>query len=173
MNDLLREFPNRPEAVEAVTKLCDGDLRAARWLLRLLNENGWPILGKENVGLLVAAARRDKDHDREARIIERQEIMWAEMRPDCYGGDECDQIVPGWRCYASGDKGDAEDGILALELAARTFPPGTKVVISEPTCPQCHELRSAQFPLPVEGPIYRGSCTCGFDWDAWVLNEFS
>jgi len=105
-------------------------------------------------------------------MSEWRETMWAEMKPDCYGGEGCDEIVPGWATYAEGDK-QGGDGEAALELAARTFPPGTKVTISEPTCPQCGDLREPIFPIPAEGPLYAGPCDCGFDWDAWVLEQYS
>jgi hypothetical protein len=101
-----------------------------------------------------------------------RETMWAEMKPDLYGGKNCDKLVPQWSCYAEGDK-DGEDGLTALELAARTFPPGTKVVVSEPLCPDCGQVRCPKFPTPARGAIYAGPCECGFDWDAWVESQYS
>jgi hypothetical protein len=97
--------------------------------------------------------------------------MWAEMKPDMYGGETCDQIRPRWRCYALGDKDSDYTAILTLD--ARTFPPGTKVIISEPVCPQCDEVRSPQYPIPDHGAIFEGPCRCGFDWDGWVAGEYS
>ena len=102
----------------------------------------------------------------------RKETMSAEMKPDVYGGKTCDKVVPGWECHAEGDL-ESESGLPALELAACTFPPGTKVVITEPVCPDCGELRSPKFPPPKRGSIYGGPCDCGFDWDKWVLDQYS
>lgn len=104
--------------------------------------------------------------------VKRQETMWAEMRPDMYGGASCDQLVPGWHCYADGDK-DSEDNVKCLDLEARSFPPGTKVTISEPLCPSCGEQREPTFPIPKRKPLYSGPCRCGFDWDAWVGDQYS
>lgn len=104
--------------------------------------------------------------------IKRDETMWAEMKPDVYGGENCDEILPRWHCYAAGDK-DSDYQAEPLTLDARTFPPGTKITISEPLCPSCGEFREPKYPTPKIGPVYGGVCRCGFDWDAWVLDNYS
>lgn len=104
--------------------------------------------------------------------LEMRETMWAEMKPDCYDGEECDQIKPVWSAYADGDK-EGEDAVGDLELLANNFPPGTKVVISEPCCPKCDEPRWPNLPKQDGIPLYSGPCGCGFDWDEWVLNQYS
>lgn len=104
--------------------------------------------------------------------ISYRATMWAEMKPDCYGGKTCDQIRPRWYTYADGDK-DASYENEPLNLAARSFPPGTKVTVQEPSCPECGDQRSPKWPTPKRGPIYEGPCTCGFDWDGWVLDQYS
>lgn len=98
--------------------------------------------------------------------------MHAEMKPDVYAGASCDRVRPQWNCYCEGDK-EAEDGSSILKLAARTFPPGTTVVVSEPVCPNCGEGRALKFPTPSRGPLFAGRCDCGFDWDAWTLEQYS
>lgn len=96
--------------------------------------------------------------------------MWANQVPDCYGGNTYDKVIPRWHCFAFGDK-DSDYQYGPLELDAKCFPPGTKITIEEPTCPQCGELR---FPIfPQTGPTYEAKCKCGFDWEAWVIAEFS
>lgn len=101
-----------------------------------------------------------------------RETMWAEMKPDCYGGETCDQIEPRWYTYAAGDKqGGYEHDPLILD--ARGFPPGTKIVISEPVCPKCGDQREHIFPHPETGVAFVNKCDCGFDWDAWVLEQYS
>jgi hypothetical protein len=100
-----------------------------------------------------------------------RETMWAEMTPDCYGGATCDKIVPRWYAHADGDRDGDYEG--TLKLASRTFPPGTKIVISEPLCPKCEALREPIYPTPKRGPLYSGKCECGFDWDEWTLEQFS
>ena len=86
-------------------------------------------------------------------VLSYQEVMWAEMKPDLYDGPGCDQVKPAWSCFCDGDK-DGEDGLELIELAANTFPPGTKIVVSLPECPECHEI--------VE--LCQSSEYCDFDW---------
>lgn len=104
--------------------------------------------------------------------IKRHTTQWAEMKPDVYGGKSCDKVIPRWECQADGDHG-GPDTEGTIRLAARTFPPGTTVTIEEPCCPDCGETREPVFPIPRRAPLYKGKCQCGFDWDAWVLNNYS
>lgn len=103
--------------------------------------------------------------------IERRQTMRAEMQADCYAGKNCDQIKPRWNCYADGDKQD-EDLSGPIMLDTRRFPPGTTVVISEPLCPKCSELRGPKFPTPKRGPLFDPKCDCGFDWEAWTHEQY-
>lgn len=124
-----------------------------------------------NEALLARAAKAARGAITMTEIAMR-ETMWAEMKPDCYGGASCDQILPRWSTYAAGDK-DGDDSMRALQLAARTFPPGTKVVISEPVCPTCGETRCVKSPVPKRGSIFEEKCSCGFDWEAWTIAQYS
>ena len=92
-----------------------------------------------------------------------RETMWAEMKPDLYDGENCDQLLPEWDAYADGDK--EGDRIDIIEFAAKTFPPGTKVTISEPLCPNCRETRSYD---DISLKSFADKCDCGFDWKTWV-----
>lgn len=62
------------------------------------------------------------------------------------------------------------DFIDILELDAKTFPPGTRVIISVPDCPECFE--SADFAFDGR-TMTMGKCSCGFDWNKWAQNEYS
>ena len=104
--------------------------------------------------------------------LKLRETMWATMRPDCYGGKSCDKIRPQWSTYGDGDK-QGEEGERTLQLAARSFPPGTKITIAEPQCPKCGEVRDPIFPAPKRGPLFAAKCGCGFDWNEWTLEQFS
>lgn len=100
---------------------------------------------------------------------------WFTMEPDMYGGKECDELVPRWRCYAEGDK-DSDHQHEPLSLDPRLYPPGTKITIVEPVCPDCGELRGVNFPKPDKPdalPAFDAKCDCGFDWEEWTANEFS
>ena len=100
-----------------------------------------------------------------------QETMWAEMKPDLYAGPDCDKLKPQWELHADGDMDSGNQ--TTIKLSARTFPPGTKIVISEPTCPECGELREPKNPGRGAAVIvYGGPCLCGFDWDAWVGEQY-
>lgn len=79
------------------------------------------------------------------------EAQRAEMRPDMYGGKNCDQLVPGWTAYAMSE--ESEDVGNNLSLSARAFPPGTVVIVKEPVCPTCGDRRSPKHPMPTRGPI--------------------
>jgi len=100
------------------------------------------------------------------------ETMWFTMEPDVYGGKSCDKVIPRWHCYADGDK-DSDHQREPLKLDPRSFPPGTKIIVVEPACPDCGEPRSIKYPMPKRGPRFVSKCRCGFDWDQWVLNQYS
>lgn len=96
----------------------------------------------------------------------------AEMAPDLYAGDTCDQEKPRWRIWSEGDMGD-HDYIDTAKLAAKHFPPGTKITIEVPCCPRCDEPLDCG-PNPETKAIeYPATCDCGFDWKAWVADRYS
>ena len=108
-----------------------------------------------------------------------EETMWAEMKPDVYSGDSCEEHKPGWYCFCAGDM-DHEEGLKDLGLRASTFPPGTKVLVKEPVCPDCEQVpwRSTD-PVEMIGEDgakwleYSWSCDCSFDWREWANGEYS
>lgn len=87
-----------------------------------------------------------------------QEIGWAELKVDVYGGPDCDQHIKKWNAFFEGDMEDdtSESPII---LNCEHFPPGTKVVIKVPVCPMCE--------------IQRELCECGFDWHNWDEERYS
>ena len=91
--------------------------------------------------------------------------MWFEMKPDLYGGDNCDEIIPQWECSTDGDIGsDIEKEPLIFK--AKNFPPGTKIIVSQPVCPKCGDL--------YEDCIVRTQpYHCDFDWKQWFKNKYS
>lgn len=104
------------------------------------------------------------------RDFDRTQTMTAEMQPDLYGGDDCDQRIPQWFTYGEGDK-DGDTSSDPLELFAANFPPGTQVLVMEPVCPLCGETRALKnFP---NGPGFQDKCACGFDWRAWEEEHYS
>jgi hypothetical protein len=98
--------------------------------------------------------------------IKRYPIMWAIQKPNCYSGDDCDQIKPMWETHCEGDKGDSgtEEN---LDIDSNLFPPGTRVTIAVPVCPECatpnQQVNMSKGMEP---------CECGFDWKTWTENEY-
>ena len=90
--------------------------------------------------------------------MEMREIMWAELKVDVYDGPSCDQHRKYWNARCDGDMGDEStpDPIL---LDVQFFPPGTKVTVLVPVCPECG--------------MDSGDCGCGYDWKAWVEQQYS
>jgi hypothetical protein len=126
---------------------------------------------------ICAAVRRELDARggiRDARRMSetgRFRTGWAELVADCYTGPGFDEIRPEWEVFDEGGK-DADRGSQLLELAARSFPPGTIVEIHEPVCPGCGETRKPRTNAPEGEPFYSGPCRCGFDWDTWVGQKY-
>lgn len=108
-----------------------------------------------------------------------KETGWATQTPDVYGGPKCDRVVPAWTGFFLGDKD--EDIGPTLTLKATQFPPGTKITIAEPTCPQCGSLREIGYKgKNRQTMFFKPECTgwidhnpCDFRWDDWVLEKFS
>lgn len=91
--------------------------------------------------------------------------MRATQAPDVYCGETCDQHEPRWVGSAAGDKdGDGPIG-ATLTLAASTFPPGTRVLVEEPECPQCRTIPHLM------GDQWK--CECAFDWKSFAEDHFS
>lgn len=90
-----------------------------------------------------------------------KEVMRAEMSPDIYDGDNFDQVRPRWHCFADGDM-DSEF-FDDVELAAKDFPPGTRIIVLEPECPKCQQIPE----------LCRGDDSCNFDWDGWIESKYA
>ena len=96
------------------------------------------------------------------------EIMWAEQKPDCYDGPDCDQLRPEFELTGD-DKGGAETADH-VHLLPRMFPPGTRLVVSVPICPNCED----QSDLYLDGHSGKmDKCQCGFDWENWAVGQYS
>lgn len=100
--------------------------------------------------------------------------MVFRQEPYCYDGDSCDQQRPRWMTSYP-KEGDQEDGeTLKLEIPARSVPPGTRVVIEIPCCPQCGD-RADMCMGTGENADFKEwpDCNCGFSWKNWVYDNFS
>lgn len=86
------------------------------------------------------------------------EIMRAEVKVDVYDGSTCDQHRKYWNAYGDGDKQDDNFG-EDIKLTLEGFPPGTKISITVPCCPECG--------------VQSDMCDCGFDWKKWAEEQYS
>lgn len=96
------------------------------------------------------------------RVKEYERVLTAEVSPDVYGGDQCNQVLPRWEAYADGDM-QGETFTEPLELIASMYPAGTRVMVEQPCCPDCHQI--AEMCAVDDG--------CSFDWDYWIECEYS
>jgi hypothetical protein len=96
-----------------------------------------------------------------SEVIEYFVSMRAERTADIYCGENCDEHRPLWRTSCDGDRGESEDSDNIV-LSPQAFPPGTKITISLPVCPECHtDSECCQ------------SSHCSFDWKEWTENMYS
>ncbi len=101
--------------------------------------------------------------------------MNAELKLDVYCGENCNKAEPQWDTYCDGDMdGDiSNDPIIMSPLH---FPPGTKVLVMVPECPDCHLPRMSSGGQNECGETivtHESKCECGFDWHLWEQNEYS
>lgn len=92
-------------------------------------------------------------------VMTFRETMWAEMTPDLYDGEGCDQVKAQWTTHAEGDMDSERFEHVILD--SKVFPPGTRIVVLEPVCPECGCVASY--------------CedTCTFDWKDWVVGKYA
>ena len=104
-------------------------------------------------------------------------IMRAEVRADCYTGETCDQVRNYFNLYGDGDK-ESDDSREDLHIRLADLPAGAVVLVQYPCCPKCGIPREDKFERVGNGPQHivghAAKCGfCGFDWDGWVLDEYS
>jgi len=100
--------------------------------------------------------------------IEYTESDCIRMEPDCYDGDDCEDLRPRWNAGVE-KEGDCSLGDQ-LTFLAKHFPPGTRIVIETPICPNCDE--SADMNTPIEFGREWPDCDCGFSWSNWAREEY-
>lgn len=85
------------------------------------------------------------------------QIMRAERKVDCYGGESCEEHIPLWWMFAEGDK-DSDQSGEPLTLKPEHFPAGTRITVEVPACPDCE--------------CHPEHCQCGFDWKQWAEDRY-
>jgi hypothetical protein len=94
--------------------------------------------------------------------LQYRTVQQSEMKPDLYDGPNCDIARPRW--VADIEKEGPEEIPGNIVLDPSKFPPGTRVLIQVPVCPDCG--LDEEFAAD-------GRCGCGFDWHAWRDNQYS
>lgn len=103
-------------------------------------------------------------------------VMHAEVKADVYGGENLDQVTKHFEIFCDGDMdSDSNERDIVIKLA--DLPPGAKISVEYPCCPECGSAREDEFErlqgasLRIIG--HKSKCGCGFDWEEWVQNEYS
>jgi hypothetical protein len=102
-------------------------------------------------------------------------LMRSEVKPDCYDGETCDQIKNRFETYCEGDK-DSDTHRDDLVIRVDELPPGAKVLVQYPCCPDCGLTRETLREFkdgcwPIVG--HAEKCSCGFDWTEWVYDQYA
>lgn len=87
---------------------------------------------------------------------------WAEVKVDIYAGECCQDHKPYIEAFVDGDR--ESDSLPQLLIDAKRWPPGTKIKIEVPCCPECG--------LDAEFKNESGNCECGFNWVEWVEEQY-
>lgn len=103
-----------------------------------------------------------KNYEKKESVIAR-----FEMKPDCYGGERFNEHIPKWWGYSEGDKQD-DTSEAPLRFDPKDYPPGTKIVLTEPLCPKCGECYQN---CMVRG--YGNQDECNFDWNQWAEEQYA
>lgn len=108
--------------------------------------------------------------------IDKQEIMRAEVKADCYAGKNHDQVKNLFEIFCDGDmSSDTSTDDIVIKLAE--LPAGATVSVTYPCCPDCGTAREDKVVLENGGVRkivgHDELCGCGFDWNEWVLNTYS
>lgn len=103
-------------------------------------------------------------------------IMEAEVKADCYSGENCDEVRKYFEMYCSGDM-DSDRSTDDITIALKDLPPGAKVTVEYPCCPDCGQERFDNLVFAGGGCMeirgHESECDCGFDWEQWVLERYS
>ena len=101
------------------------------------------------------------------------EVQTFRQEPDCYDGKSCDLHRPRWMTSYP-KEGDQEEGdVLKLEMPANKYPPGTRVTIELPSCPNCGDGADTWTEIGMKEYREWPNCKCGFSWKKWVEANFA
>ncbi|EKO3439427.1 hypothetical protein NTE19_003319 [Vibrio fluvialis] len=90
-------------------------------------------------------------------------VASAEFKVDVYDGENCDQHKPYIETWCDGDMETEKLDRISLDVSS--YPPGTRIKIEVPNCPNCH--------LDADHQNDEKKCECGFDWKIWAEERYS
>lgn len=112
-----------------------------------------------------------------SKVTQFARWLSSEVKADVYNGPTHDGHRNYFETYCEGDMGpDCHDD--PIKLAASQFPPGTRIRVELPCCPNCGEVRQnvREFQVAKNSNVIIGfedMCRCGFDWRGWTEDEYS
>jgi len=104
-------------------------------------------------------------------------VMETEVIADCYAGPNCDEVKPLFRTYCRGDR-ESDTHTDDIVIPLKDLPPGARITVEYPACPVCGAARDDEFEFGEGGILnitgHAKECdVCGFDWEKWVLENYS
>jgi hypothetical protein len=104
------------------------------------------------------------------------QVMHAEVKADCYSSKNFDQIKKHFEIYCDGDM-DSDTSTDDIVIKLSDLPPGARISVTYPCCPECSLPREDKFKQIGGGALkivgHKPKCQCGFNWTEWVLNKYS
>jgi len=107
--------------------------------------------------------------------IQHRTIMRAEVTPDVYAGNSFNEVKNRFTVSSDGDmKSSTNSNDIVLQC--KQLPPGTRITVNYPCCPGCGTARKDKTEFidglhQIVGHVDK--CDCGFDWNEWVLDQYS
>lgn len=99
------------------------------------------------------------------------DIMNTEVVADCYSGENCDEVKKQFKTYCDGDM-ESDIHLDDIVIRLSELPVGARIKVEYPGCPECDMPR---FDIFKNNKIvgHADKCDCGFDWNQWILNNYS
>jgi len=104
------------------------------------------------------------------------QVMRAEVKADCYSGKNLNQVKKQFEIYCDGDM-DSDTTTEDIVIKLSDLPPGAKISVEYPCCPNCSLPREDKFKQLAGGSLkivgHKAKCQCGFNWNEWVLGKYT
>lgn len=98
--------------------------------------------------------------------------MQTEVKADVYG----EEVRKMFNTFCDGDMQD-DDHTDDIIIKLTDLPPGAKITVEYPCCPDCGLQREDLYKHLEGGRLeivgHANNCECGFDWNEWVELMYS